>query len=124
VAVTYTQTAINARLNGVVTVIGNGGFFKLYAGGLLVSTITLASPCGTVAGGILTFTAPQSGTAAATGLLTEGRITDSTGTEMITGLSVGIPLSGANIIVSNGFNTIQVTAGQTVTMLSGQIIGS
>jgi hypothetical protein len=51
-------------------------------------------------------------------------MTDATGLEMITGLSVGIPLSGANIIVSNGLNTLQVNLGQTLTMLSGQIIGS
>jgi hypothetical protein len=128
VAVTYTQTAINARLNGVVSAIDGGGgpgLFKLYSGGLLVSTITLAVPSGTVAGGALTFTAPRSDlSAAGSGLLTEGRMTDSTGAEMITGLSVGIPFSGANIIVSNGLNTLQVTAGQTVTLLSGQIIGS
>jgi hypothetical protein len=125
VAVTYTQTAINARLNGVVTAIGSGGFLKLYSGGLLVSTITLASPCGTVAGGALTFTAPRTDqSTAGSGLLTEGRMTDSTGVEMITGLTVGIPFSGGNIIVSNGLNTLQVNVGQTLTMLSGQIIGS
>ena len=43
---------------------------------------------------------------------------------MISGLTVGIPLSGANVTIANGLNSTLVTVGQVVTLISGQIIGS
>ena len=124
-SVTYSQTAITARLNGVVTVIGNGGYMLLYAGSTLISTIQLASPCGTVNGGVLTFSGTLLDPSAAnTGSVTGGVITDSTGATMISGLTAGIPGSGADIIISNGLNSTLVTAGQAVQLLSAQIVGS
>lgn len=124
-SITYSQTAINARLQGVVSVIGAGGVLKLYGGIVLLSTIPLANPCGTVAGGVLTFTVPQSDPAASnTGSANTATIEDSGNNVMISGLSVGVPLSGANIIISNGLNSTLITAGQIVTLVSGQIIGS
>ena len=128
-AVTYSVTAINARLNGVVDTIdagGGNGYMTLLASGTVVSTISLARPCGTVDGGILTF----SGTlldpaAAATGAVTEGRVYDSTGALVISGLTVGVPPStGYDILLSNGLNSTVITAGQTVALLSAQITGS
>ncbi len=127
-SVTYSTTAINDRLNGVVTAIdagGTNGSLKLLAGATTISTISLARPCGTVNGGILTF----SGTlldpnAANTGNPTEGRIYDSNGSVVISGLTTGIPLSGADIVISNGLNSTLITAGQVVSLLSAQITGS
>jgi hypothetical protein len=128
VAIVYSTTAINARLNGVVSAIDGGpgnGVMLLLAGGVTLATITLAKPSGTVAGGILTFVVPQLDLSAdATGNADGARIQDSTGAIMISGLTVGIPLSGANVIIANGFNTTHVTVGQVVTLISGQIIGS
>lgn len=126
-AVQYSITAINDRLEGVVTAIDqNGnGFLRLFAGGTLVSSVQLANPCGTVDHGILTFSGTLLDPAAAnTGFLNSGRIEDGAGNVMISGLSVGIPLSGDDIIVSNGLNTTLVTAGQTVLVQSAQITGS
>jgi hypothetical protein len=126
-AVNYSLTEINNRLQGVVTGIDDSGngYLRLYAGGTLVSSIQLANPCGTVSGGVLTF----SGTlldplAANTGVLDSARIEDGGGNTMISGLTVGIPLSGADILVTNGLNTTLVTAGQAVSVLSAQITGS
>lgn len=124
-SVIYSPAAITARMNGVVTAIGNGANLILKAGGTTVSTIALASPAGTVNGGILTFTGTLlDPAAAATGDVNSGAIYDSTGTVVISGLSVGIPLSGADIIISNGLNSTIITAGQTVALLSAQIQGS
>jgi hypothetical protein len=77
-----------------------------------------------VAGGVLTFTVPRTTVATGTGIATAAIITDFTGALMISDLTVGIPLSGANLIVSNGVNTLQFNAGQVVVLVSGQIIGS
>ena len=126
-AINYSLTAINDRLNGVVTAIDDAGngYLRLYASGTLVSSIQLANPCGTVNGGVLTFTGTLLDPSAAnTGSLDNARIEDGAGAVMISGLTVGIPLSGADILVTNGLNTTLVTAGQAVSCLSAQITGS
>lgn len=127
-AIIYNIPVINARLQGVVSAIDAGagfGVLTLLDGGLVLGQINLAKPCGAVAGGVLTFVVPDTDLSAnATGNANGAMITDSTGANTITGLTVGIPLSGANVIISNGFNTTHVIIGQVVTLISGQIIGS
>lgn len=126
-SVIYSLAAINYRLLGVVSAIDQGltnGYLYLYAGGSIVSTVQLAYPAGTVNGGILTF----SGTlldpsAAGTGLITAGVVTDSNGNVMISGMTVGIPLSGAEILINNGLNTTLISSGQAVSV-TAQITGS
>jgi hypothetical protein len=123
----YSQTAINDRLAGVVTAIGDSGngLLKLMSGATVLSTIQLAAPCGTVNGGVLTFTGTLLDPSAAnTGSASSALITDGAGNVMISGLTVGIPLSGADIILTNGLNSTLITAGQVVELLSGQITGS
>jgi len=125
--VVYSQTCINARLQAVVNTIGasGNGFIKLLANSFIVSVIQLANPCGTVNGGVLTF----SGTlldpsAAGTGFITGGIITDANGTIVVSGLTAGIPGSSQDIIISNGLSSTFVTAGQVVQILAVQLIGS
>jgi hypothetical protein len=126
--VVYSQTAITDRLNGVITAIDDSGTGKLLlqtAGNVTLSTITLANPCGTASGGVLTFTGAVFDVSAAnTGTAVKAVIQDGAGNTMISGLTVGIPLSGADIILSNGLSSLLITAGQTVELLSGQITGS
>jgi hypothetical protein len=129
VAVGYSQIAINYRLNGVVSAVdaggGPGSLRLLTNSGALLSTVILGNPAGTVNGGVLTFTTPEFDLGAAgTGLAFEGRVYDSNSNLIISGLTVGIPASGANIILANGQNSVEVTAGQVVELLSGQITGS
>lgn len=126
-SVVYSQLAIDDRLDGVVTAIdtGGNGSLNLYAGSTLVSTISLANPCGTVDGGVLTFSGTLLDPAAAgTGLIDSGTISNGAGSVVVSGLTAGIPLSGADIIINNGLNSTLVTAGQVVQLLSAQIIGS
>lgn len=127
-SITYSIPAINARLLGVNNAVGDAGngFLILLAGAVHVSTIQLANPMGTVDNGVLTF----SGTlldvaAAATGFVTSAIITDALGVIMVSGLTVGVPPTpGYDIYISNGLNTTQIAAGQTVQVLSAQITGS
>lgn len=124
-SVIYSQTAITARLNGVITTIGSAGVLKLRQGTTVVVSFTLGSPCGTASGGVLTFTAPITATGpTGAGTIDNGIITDSGGTTVISGLTVGIPLSQANIIISNGLNSTVIAANSDVQFLSGQITGS
>jgi hypothetical protein len=127
-AVTYNTSTINDRLQAVVDNIdANGsGYLKLLAsGGVVISSIQLGVPCGTVSGGVLTFGGTLFDPAAtATGYAISGVIQDAIGTTVVSGLSVGIPLSGGDILISNGLSTTLITAGQTLQVLSAQITGS
>lgn len=126
-SIVYSLTCINARLNGVVSAIDDGagpGQMVLLGISTVICTITLSNPCGTVSGGILTFTGSPSGTAANTGNVITARLQDSNGVIMVSGLTVGIPGSGADVILSNGLSSTLVSAGQAVQLLSAQITGS
>lgn len=128
-AVNYSTPVINARLQAVADTIdagGGNGYIELLAGSTIVSTISLARPCATINGGVLTFDGTLLDPAAAnTGVVDQGVIRNSLGALMVSGLTVGIPLTvGVDIIISNGLNTTLITAGQTVAVLSAQITGS
>jgi len=127
-SVIYSIPCINNRLLGVVTTIDAGagnGTLVLLAGAMPISTITLQKPSGTASGGVLTFTGPllDSGAAAA-GSATTAQFRDSTGAIVVSGLSVGIPLSGMDVIISNGLNSTFINVGQSVQILSATITGS
>ena len=127
-SVTYSLACINARLQAVVDNIdggGSNGSLVLLSNSTVISTVSLARPCGTINGGVLTF----SGTlldpsAAATGIVTTAEIWDSTGAIVISGLTVGIPLSPGDVTIVNGFNSTLITVGQVVQVLAAQITGS
>lgn len=127
-SVDYSPAAIDDRLLGVVAAIdagGTNGSFQLLAGATVISTISLAVPCGTVSGGVLTFSGTLLDPSAAnTGNVNAGVIRDSNGVTVISGLTAGAPLSGSDIIISNGLNSTLITAGQVVSLLSAQITGS
>jgi hypothetical protein len=80
--------------------------------GTVLIEVTLADPSGTVTGGVLSLSNfPRSDTSAnATGTAAAARIRDSSGTDVITGLTVG--LSAADVIL----DSLSITAGQTVTI--------
>lgn len=127
-SVNYNITAINDRLLGVVDAIDGssaGAALILREGGTSISTISLARPCGTVNGGVLTFVGTLlDPSAAATGTVDNAIINDSTGATIVSGLTVGIPMASADVIISNGLNSTVITAGQAVALLSAQITGS
>src|SRR5262245_49530641 len=97
--IVYNTTTLNARLNAVVGQIdGGGGNGILQIGTLgmasILSSISFAIPCGTVAGGVLTFTTPRSDPlTTATGTASQAQITDSNGTVVVSGLTVGVSSS-------------------------------
>lgn len=126
-SVVYSLPCINNRLLGVVTTIDAGagnGTLVLLANSTVISTITLQKPSGTASGGVLTFTGPLLGTAAAAGSVTTAQFQDSTGAVVASGLTAGIPLSGADIIISNGINSTFINTAQSVQILSATITGS
>lgn len=126
-AVDYSGDCINNRLQAVIDTIdggGSNGFMVLRANTTDLVAIELARPCGTVSGQVLTFVGTLQDTATATSSADNCVVTDSTGAEVITGLTVGIPLSSAEVIISNGLNNTLITSGQVVQVLSAQITGT
>lgn len=122
-AIVYSTAVINARLTAVLNAIdaapGPGRLQVLSSASVLLANIPLANPSGTVAGGVLTFTTPQTDfSAPASGNASAGRIVDSSGTVVASGLTVG--LAGTDLIIS----VIHINLGDTVTFISGQIVGS
>ncbi len=119
-AVTYTTAVKNARLDAVVTAIGTTGVLQIGTTGMasVLVTLNLNNPAGTTSGGVLTFSGfPKSDTSADnTGTAAAARIrTASGGTDIITGLTVG--LSASDIVL----DSLSITAGQTVTISSATI---
>lgn len=122
-AVTYSTAVKTARLNAVVAQIDAGagpGTIEIgtTAMGTVLAVLTMADPCGTVSGDVLTFDFDPdiSDTSAnATGTAAAAQIKDSNGTVCISGLTVGTSGSDINL------DSVSITAGQTVTLTTGTI---
>jgi len=125
-AVTYSTAVKNTRLDAVTAAI-DAGSGSPSAGSLQIGTAGMATVLAVIdfnsptaapaaAGGVLTFSMPQSDTAAnATGTAAEAIIVDADGTSIVTGLTVGV--SASDIIL----DSVSLTAGQTVTINSATI---
>ena len=119
-AVVYTTAVKNARLNAVTSAIGTTGVLEIGTTGMatVLATIPLANPAApAAAGGVLTFTMPQSDVSAdASGTAAAARIrTASGGTDVVTGLTVGT--SGTDIVLDN----LSIAITQQVTINSATI---
>lgn len=118
-AVNYSTTVKNARLDAVVSAIGSAGYIEIGTAGMgtVLATINLANPAGTASGGVLTFSGfPRSDTSAdASGTAAAARIRASGAVDVVTGLTVGT--SGTDIVL----DTTTIAAAQTVTLNSATI---
>ena len=119
--VTYNNTVKDNRMTQVLNAIDGGagaGYIEICSAAYaaVLATITLSDPCGTVGTQALTLTMPKSDTNADnTGTAAIARIKDSTGTIVVSGLTVST--SGADINLSS----LAITAGDTVTVNSAVI---
>lgn len=121
-AVTYTNAVKCARMDAVTTAAGTTAVLEIGTTGMatILATFTLSNPIAAAASGagVLTLSGfPKSDTSADnTGTAAAARIrTAPAGTDIITGLTVG--LSAADIIL----DSLSITAGQTVTLSSATI---
>ena len=95
----------------------NGGTLELLsAANAILASYPLGTPAGTASGAATTFSGfPKNATGVA-GTVASARLRKAGGADYKTGISVGIPGSGAQVIVTNGLNTLVISAGQTVTV--------
>lgn len=108
--VIYSTAAKTARMNATRAAVADGDLQILDTGGAVLATHGLDATAGTVSGAVWTI-ALDAATVAATGAGTAAaaRIRNSSGTAVITGLTVGV--SGADVTIDN----TNVAVGQQVT---------
>jgi hypothetical protein len=118
-AVTYTTTVKNARLDAVVTAIGATGVIEIGTSGMaaILATITLNASAGTSSGGVLTLSGfPKSDIADGTGTAAAARIRTAVGgTDIVTGLTVGTSASDINL------DSVTITTGELITLTAATI---
>lgn len=118
-SVTYNTTLKNTRMTDVVTALGSAAKLKIYTAGLvtLLAQINLANPAGSVSGGVLTFsgTPLTEASADASGVAAAAKLVDGSGTDIITGLTVGT--ASTDIVLSS----VNIVGGQPVTITSASI---
>jgi hypothetical protein len=121
-SVVYSLPEINARLQGVVTAVGQAGngFLKLLtSGGATVSSIQLNNPCGVVNNGVLTFSGTLLDPATIGGMPTQAVITDTNGVVMVSGLTASTAAT-ADIVLSQA----SIPAGTVLQLTSASITGT
>lgn len=120
-AVNYSATAKSNRMTAVRDTIDAGtagGVLQIGTTGMgtVLASFTLNDPSGTVSGSVLTLSGfPKSATASASGTAAAARIRDSSGNDVITGLTVGTSGSDINLDSTN------ISSGQTVTINSATL---
>lgn len=122
-SIVYSTATKTARMNAVVSAIGNGGKLKiLTSADAVLATFALAATAGTVSDDLLTFSDANGGTAgilnttaSGSGTAAKAIITTSGDVTVISGLTVGT--SGTDMIVDN----TNVATGQSITINSATI---
>lgn len=121
-AVNYRTTLKTSRMQAVADDIDSGpaaGTLEIGDAGFasVLVTFTCDDPCGTVATDTLSFTGlPKSAIAGASETAAVARFKNSSGTVIVSGLTVGT--SGTDIIISP---STTITSGQTVNWTAGSI---
>lgn len=124
-SVNYNQTLINSRLQLVVNAVDAGpsnGFLRLLDGANnVVSSFQLSKPSMTVGGGVATFNGLSLiDPSAVGGTAVAARVEDSTGSIVISGLTVNAQPLPPDIVVSP---TATIGAGQVVALTAATITG-
>ena len=123
-SVVYDTALKNTRMTAVVTAIDNGGAGSLLFGDVtsfvgvhLLATILFAATCGTVSGGVLTFSSTPlvCASAANTGSATQAEVEDGVGHVVISGLTVGTSASDINL------SSTSIVSGQSVTITAATV---
>lgn len=116
---TFEAAALAAFATASATALNAGTLELLDAGGGVLAAVTLNTPAGTSAGAVTTFSGFPKTTTASAGTVASARFRTAGAANYKTGVTVGIPGSGAQVIVDNGAGTLVMTAGQTVEIAVG-----
>ena len=119
---TYQAAALAAFAAASVAPLNSGSLQLLDIGGAVLATYPLDALSSTAVGSVQTFYGFPKSTTATAGTVASARFRTSAAVDWKTGVSVGIPGSGAQVVVNNGSGTLVLTTGQTVTVSAGPTI--
>ncbi len=112
--------ALAAYAAADIAALAGGSLQILTAGGAVISSHTLDSPAGTSAAAVFTAGGfPKVASAGVAGTAASARFRTSAGADYQTGLTVGIPGSGAQVIIDNGSDSLAIAEGDSVTVAAG-----
>lgn len=110
-AVIYNSALRTTRMTATRDACAGGTLQLLTSGGAVLSSHTLTAPGGTVADGVWTMAFANATVAATgTGTATAARIRNSGDADVVTGLTVGLTESGADVELQN----TSINAGQDI----------
>jgi hypothetical protein len=111
---TFEAAALADFAAASATALNGGAIELLSSGGAVLASAPLNTPAGTSSGPVTTFAGfPKTATAQA-GTVASARLVKAGGAVYKSAVTVGIPGSGAQVIVNNGSNTLVLAAGQPV----------
>lgn len=113
---TFQAAALAAFAAASATALNGGTIELLSSGGAVLGSAPFGSPAGTSSGAVTTFSGFPKSVVAAAGTVASARFRTSSGADYKTGITVGIPGSGAQVIVDNQVGTLVLIAGQTVSI--------
>lgn len=114
---TYSTAHKTARMTTTRDRLNAGSLQVVDAGGNALFSVPLNNPAGTVSGAMLTLAGfPKTVTASAGGTAASARLQNSSSADEKTGLTVGVPGSGAQVTIDNGTGTLAVSLGASVTV--------
>jgi hypothetical protein len=120
-AIVYSTTVKNSRLQAVIDALGAGALIVIGTSALsgasgVLASIPMASPSFTIASGVMTLASvPRSVVATGAGVAAKAELRTSGSVVVASGLTVGT--SGADFII----NATSISVGQTVQCTSGTI---
>lgn len=114
---TYSTAHKTARMTTTRDRLNAGSLQVVDAGGNALFSVPLDNPAGTVSGAVLTLAGfPKTVTASAGGTSSAAKLVNSSAVDEKTGLTVGIPGSGAAVIIDNGSGSLAITALASITV--------
>lgn len=122
-SVNYSNTVKTARSQVVIDALGTAGLLVIGTSALsgatgVLAEIPLANPPFTQVNGVMTMaSAPRTVNASGAGTAAKAELRHSSGTVIMTGLTVGVSGSGSDVII----NATSITVGQSVQATVGTI---
>lgn len=114
--------ALAAYAAADATALAGGSLQILDAGGVVLRTFALNTPAGTSAAAVFTLAGlPKVGTGSGAGTAATARYRTSADADYQTGFAVGVPGSGAPVIIDNGSASLAIASTDTVTLLSATL---
>lgn len=114
---TYSTAHKQARMTTTRDRLNAGSLVVTDSGGTTLFSVPLDNPSGTASGAVLTLAGfPKTVTASAGGTAAAAKLVNSSAVDEKTGLTVGIPGSGAAVIIDNGSGSLAITMLASVTV--------